>query len=548
MQTSGLSSVCFIDESQMYCTLGNQLFIGSLRILGKCFATFTAKVRALCRVEELVGVLGEDDGTVLLDASGEVASIVYPLPTFVNVKQILYCQELRRIFWLLHSGSLCRIRREKERGVLEKVVKVGDIKVIPSQDTEGRALLVPVNCFKIAKHQPPRYDFESTRTFGQDVSAFQELAHPHLFFVMSVGRGLVMFVPVERPEIVYTKISVNRETISALGELEHPRLLLLLSEQNNFLACSYDSPTLEPLLSISLSEPITCMEALDEQAVFLAYHNGETQVWKWKGKTFFKVAEDKSQVHSGPVVKAVVARDLLITTAGSEFVKFWSLSNTFLKEVRFPTPVSDLLFCADLDCLLVSHGNVVSRLEGSSFPSPSDAEIDEWQLAAPEVDVSELGLKPAFLEQASLLSLAPHSRTLDIDGDSELVDVLRVYDQIQQTKKATSRSSLGKKKRKPRKKLPKLEGVSPAPKKKDQDNQMAEQQFRKEYLESLSTSVPLGPPRGDGGPVFLTRRQLTEERIIANVLRYGDPADRPDVSGLRVVAEEGALRRLREEL
>ena len=74
-------------------------------------------------------MLGEDDGTVILDVTGQVSSIVYPLPTFVNVKQIIYSPQLDRIFWLLHSGSLCRIRKEKERGVLEKVLKVGDIKV-----------------------------------------------------------------------------------------------------------------------------------------------------------------------------------------------------------------------------------------------------------------------------------------------------------------------------------------------------------------------------------------------------------------------------------
>lgn len=534
----------------MYCTLGNQLFVGSLRILAQCFATFTANVRALCRVDNLVGVLGEDDGTVLLDENGEVASIVYPLPTFVNVKQIVYSSDLQRIFWLLHSGSLCRIRREKERGVLEKVVKVGDIKVIPRQDTEGRALLVPINCMKLAKHQPPRYDFEATKAFGQDLSAFQQLSHPHLFFILSVGRGLVMFVPVERPEIIYTKISVNRETVTAIEELESPKLLLLLSELNNFLACSYDSPTLEPLLSLTLTEPITYLQPVEKDAVYVSYQNGETQVWRWKQGSFFKVAENKSQVHSGPVVKAVRVEQLLVTTAGTEFIKFWSLGNIFLKEIRFPAPVTDLLFCADLGCLLISHGKVVSRLGIQSFPSPSDAETDEWLQAPPEMDVSELSLKPAFLEEASLVSLRLESRQrkIDIDGDSELLDVLKVYEEIKE-KKGTSRSSLGKKKRKPRKKLPKLETSSPAVKLRDQEQQQAEQQFRKEYLQSLTTNVkPFFGARADTGPVFLTRRQLTEERIMTNVMRYGDPADRPDVSGLRVVAEEGALRRLREEL
>ena len=550
MQSSGLSTVSFIDERQVYCTLGNQLFVGSLRILAQCFATFTAKVRALCRVDKLVGVLGEDDGTVLLDESGEVASIVYPLPTFVNVKQILYSADLQRIFWLLHSGSLCRIRREKERGVLEKVVKVGDIKVVTMQDTEGRALLVPINCMKLAIHQPPRYDFEATKAFGQDLSAFQHLSHPHLFFILSVGRGLVMFVPVERPEIIYTKISVNRETVTAMEELESPKLLLLLSELNNFLACSYDSPTLEPLLSFTLTEPVTCLQPVEEDAVFVAYQNGETQVWRWKQRSFFKVAENKSQVHSGPVVRAVRVHQLLVTTAGTEFVKFWSLSNTFLKEVRFPAPITDLLYCADLDCLLISHGNVVSRLSSQSFPSPADAETDDWLQAVPEVDVSELTLQPAFVQETSLVSLRLESRQrkIDIDGDSELLDVLKVYDELKE-KKVTSRSSLGKKKRKARKKLPKLENSSPAAKLRDQEQRQAEQQFRKEYLESLTTSVqPFLGAKADAGPVFLTRRQLTEERIVSNVLRYGDPADRPDVSGLRVVAEEGALRRLREEL
>ena len=45
MHTTLLSSVTFISPKMMYCTIANQVFVGGVKILAECFATFTANVK-----------------------------------------------------------------------------------------------------------------------------------------------------------------------------------------------------------------------------------------------------------------------------------------------------------------------------------------------------------------------------------------------------------------------------------------------------------------------------------------------------------------------
>ena len=58
------------------------------------------------------------------------------------------------------------------------------------------------------------------------------------------------------------------------------------------------------------------------------------------------------------------------------------------------------------------------------------------------------------------------------------------------------------------------------------------------YVKIISRKIPvISSTRPISHNALLTRRQLTEEKIIENVKRYGDPADRIDYSGLCVVDE-----------
>ena len=66
----------------------------------------------------------------------------------------------------------------------------------------------------------------------------------------------------------------------------------------------------------------------------------------------------------------------------------------------------------------------------------------------------------------------------------------------------------------------------------------ADQLEKEFYKKVISKKIPVFTnPRNTANNTLLTRRQLTEEKIIENVRRYGDPADRIDYTGLCVVDE-----------
>jgi hypothetical protein len=74
----------------------------------------------------------------------------------------------------------------------------------------------------------------------------------------------------------------------------------------------------------------------------------------------------------------------------------------------------------------------------------------------------------------------------------------------------------------------------PKSKKKDPFEEMQLEMYKK----VISKKIPvLTNARPVSNNTLLTRRQLTEEKIIENIRRYGDPADRIDYTGLCVVDE-----------
>ena len=214
---------------------------------------------------------------------------------------------------------------------------------------------------------------------------------------------------------------------------------------------------------------------------------------------------------------------VLVSATGST-VKLWNFNRTLLKEFEFPETIKSLAFFNGN--ILVGHNDKLTVVEKSKFVNSihEESEVDEEEIMITEETI---------FENNKVAARAPISdEESKIDLEEPLIDsdtwnkAMEAYYRVGIPKSALANS--------PQKAKAKKKKTKKA-KKKTLEKIDSKDSLRSDYMKVISR--PVVPPVAnsfDEYPNIVTRRQLTEQRIINNIRNHGAPGDDLQTTGLAI--------------
>lgn len=503
---SPFSYLSLLDPCTLAYTTNSNLAIVHINLIGRLMFISVSNVRFLKLIDEKITAVGEDNSIVLYK-SGKVVTTIYPPPSAHDLKDIIFIEDLRRVLVLLDSGVICLFSIEGETGLLERLIRTGDI-----TDHELRPITSPIQCVKKVSCIPPQFDCELV--FRKHANDEPE---PSEFLAMSAGKGMILFMSVNKIDRIYARFALHRETITMIEEVQG--YIITICAANLLIVSYFKDNMLHRLKRIELKSQITFLRGLEPDKFFISFSTGQSEIIEIHEDELLRIVN--KDLESDTLVTSIdIVQDssILATATSTNMVQIWTFDKQLLHEIKFPHPISSILIIKDF--IYASYKQITTAVPVRHFfPIGSteyeDLADDYFKAYVPQVDENEQMMKLINREKTP--------------------EKLSIYTKVAETRakpeniKKKSKSVSRKQKRKKND-----SNLLPKSKKKDPFEEMQLEMYKK----VISKKIPvLTNARPVSNNTLLTRRQLTEEKIIENIRRYGDPADRIDYTGLCVVDE-----------
>jgi WD40 repeat protein len=115
--------------------------------------------------------------------------------------------------------------------------------------------------------------------------------------------------------------------------------------------------------------------------IFMGFKSGDTEIFNWneEEKEFYKLSCEKMDEHEDLLesVDTLNERGLFVTGGKDGLVKVWNIKKELIREIKFPDPITSVLFLNNDADLLIGHiGKVSSVLakDYKPFETPDFAE------------------------------------------------------------------------------------------------------------------------------------------------------------------------------
>lgn len=504
---SSISCLALLNQNTLAYYTNTHLNLAHLNFIGKLMFITVSSVKYLKIIDEKIAAIGEDNSIVLYE-SGKVVTTIYPPPSAHDLKDIMYIEDQRRVLVLLDSGVICLFSIEAETGLLERMIRTGDI-----TDSESRALSSPIQCIKQVKCTPPQYDCELV--FRKQLASDNPDSK---YLAVSAGKGTLIFVDIEKIDKIYSRFSIHRENIIAIEEL--PGYMITMCSAFTIFISSFKDYLLTRFKKIELKSQVSILKSLSPDKLFLSFNTGHSEIVQVTDEGLYilsnKDAESDLVITSVDIIEDSSSFAVAFT---NNVVSILTFDKQLLHEIKFPHPISSVLLINE--SVVVSYKQITTAVKVSSvFPLG----ITDYE------EINEDYFKYTYTYQQSEPEVALNS----IDKD-------RMTERTALSPRPVEHRNRPRNEIIPRRKKP----VPKKPKKKrfESKNDKTTLFETKDpelelYKKIISKKIPIiSNARSISNNVLLTRRQLTEEKIIENVRRYGDPADRIDYTGLCVVDE-----------
>ena len=433
---------------------------------------------------------------------------IYPPPSAHDLKDVFFLEKQKKLLLLLDSGVICIFNIQGETGLLEKMIRNGEI-----TDSESRPVLFPIICMKLVKCKPPQYDCELVfRKHGlQDMQDSD-------FIAMSAGKGTLLFMSVDKIDKIFSRFSMHRESIIIIEEI--PGYVITMCSANIIMVSAFKENILVKVKKIELKSQISFLKGLEPDKIFLSFATGQTEILHFQDGVLMRLINKDFESDALIISVDIVQENKLIATVSSNnMVQILTFEKQLLHEIKFPHQISSVVIINET--IYTSYKQMTTAIKIKDMFPLGYTESEE---------INEDYFKHAFYEKNSESDHSP----LPIEREKTPPRLFLSTRNVEtRTRKLTADAVTRKKKQtvKKNKKKRIVNNVS-------RHSQPALDVEQAAYIKVISKKIPVitnARPRSNNN--LLTRRQLTEEKIIENVRRYGDPADRIDYSGLCVVDE-----------
>ena len=499
----------FLDQTTLAYTNNAQLNIAHLNLIGKLVFISVSSVKSLKIIDEKIAAVGEDNSIVLYEY-GKVVTTIYPPPSAHDLKDIIYIDAQRRVLVLLDSGVICLFSIERETGLLERMIRTGEI-----TDSEARPVASPVVCIKQVDCVPPQYDSELVFRKHSE----QEMKDSK-FIAMSAGKGTLIFVTIDKIDRVYSRFSMHRETIIAIEEITG--YIITMCSANSIIVSAFRDNQLVKFKKIEIKSQVSYLRALQPDRFLIAFATGQIEILQVQESGLSKLVNKDLEIDAQLTSVDIVQEEGTLAMASTNnLIQVWNFEKQLLHEIKFPHPISSIMLVNEN--MYVSYKQVTVSVKIHKLFTPGVTEYED-------IDEDYFKFMYTYQVSDSDKSLTPRER-------EKTPERLNISALIVETRgKFRSEMASRKKKIAPKKsKKKRANATKSASKNRPVISRDPEQEL---YVKIISRKIPvISSTRPISHNALLTRRQLTEEKIIENVKRYGDPADRIDYSGLCVVDE-----------
>ena len=255
-------------------------------------------------IDERVAAIGEDNSIVLYE-SGKVITTIYPPPSAHDLKDVFFLESSKRVLVLLDSGVICLFSIEGETGLLERMIRTGDI-----TDVESRQLTFPIQCIKLVNCIPPQYDCELVlrkNSSNQPVDS--------KFVAMSAGKGTIMFMTVNKIDKIYSRFSIHRETIINIEEL--PGFIITMCAARILQISKFSEGQLVKYKKLELKAQISFLRALDPDKIFLSFQSGHSEIVQIKNERLYLLINKDIESDGFVTCVDIVPDNQIFATAAS---------------------------------------------------------------------------------------------------------------------------------------------------------------------------------------------------------------------------------------
>jgi WD40 repeat protein len=573
-----LTEIIFLSLTTVVLCFEARVAVSKLNFLADFFALLKSPIRRVQALGHRVGVLCEDNSCAMFDSEGMSSCTIFPPPGALAVLAFDYVPELNRVVMLLDSGSVVIIRCVTDTGILEKIINIGDIMASSRQDTSGVKVQSAVTALKVVRGHFPIYDPEiALKTVNpKNARVFTEHQFKsNAFLAVAAGKGALILLHTDHLQTVYTRYAAHREQIVTVEQVG--QRLLTLCEQHRLIVQSkqiagHDQEQMFILQKIDLRQPLGHLVPLTEHSFLMTFPVGDTEVFKFTAEGLVRMDYASDSEHEiGIASVSVEGASRLIATAANDSIKLLTFDKQIQEEIKYVDSVAAVCFFQG--SLLVAHKSTISKVKSEAFstkPYPSAVTAAEfevhdvlWQDTATELyggkhtEVTNRSNSETRGHSSFEVKTVDYRRKANIKVDEELGideqtwnDAVHLYERKKAgaspliNRDAGNQSNLKRAgQRKKQRSVRKPKRIESAPKKKHFEQPPKkrleiEAKHTEEYIKAITVPIrSQSPKKRDQPATVYTRRQLTEEKIIANVLRFGDPADRVDTRGLCVDME-----------
>lgn len=331
----------------------------------------------------------------------------------------------------------------------------------------------------------------------------------------------------------------------------------------------YNQNDLEVIFQINTAYRLYYMKSCFHDHLIIVFQTGKIDFLKVEGDKVFSLNFTCSDEHDKPISALAYSSKYIVTGGVDCRIKVWTYDKQLVKNINFNDPVRGIEFISDSDEVVISHAQSLTKLNLNvpnfyrEAPEREEVTPDYYQQVEVNLTVAQISDQASSIlyedtdfayrskDKRESIFRPPRASAegFSIDEDvwnefmkrtDNLISPIRDFSIVESSRLSITKKRLGSlkvrktkrrnsKESKHHKRYLKSLKKPPSP---------LSNFIQEEYRHLISTTNERLPiPKKLPQPAFITRRMLTQEKIIANIKRFGEPCDYLDASGLHVMED-----------
>jgi len=381
------------------------------------------------------------------------------------------------------------------------------------------------------------------------------------YVILGTSTGQVIFLSFENLFFIYARINVATCKIKQIEALKD--VYLTLSEINTFFVWTVRNRKMEMYHELKLGANFSHFSVL-ENRIFLAYLSGDQELLHWDEPNlhvvqFLKEFDHEKKINSSDAIRS---KKLMMTCSDDGSLKIWNYRRQLIRQVRFPYKLPYACFMNFKGDILVCYQNIVSVIPFNTYwpKGLREESADEFLIKVTGDDIAKELAKVdnpgfVFIEEKKTESIETVHKESDLplkgDNRNEEVKLKRINDaetlfklSLNSTNEPISKYMSFNSCRS-KQVMKKVEIMESKEKKivieEDKEGvigKVSKPESRvntgkktKEISINRKKQVAHEPARKRQ---YMTRREVTEAKIVNNILNWNTPAKQPNLKGLHI--------------